>query len=157
MSLSTNSGSHSANTSTNYSNQQHGSSSYSGSSFSSTGPRYNNNDVFDGYHLLRRNNRSNNYSSYAEGDSYRAQHIPALMENGGAKHSHNSSWSNSSYSQSASQSHQQSYYPNQQWNQWNQYNSAMYYQGSYQQQYPSSSNTGFVPPLPKGPPPPAPR
>ncbi|CAF3301403.1 unnamed protein product [Rotaria sp. Silwood2] len=58
--------------------------SHSNTSFSSTGLRYNNNDIFDGYHLLRGRNRNNNYSSYIERDSYRAQHIPALMTNVGS-------------------------------------------------------------------------
>ncbi|UJR21217.1 hypothetical protein I4U23_024314 [Adineta vaga] len=118
------------------------STSSSSNYWSNTGPRYNNNDVFDGHYLLRRNNRNNNYSSYIEGDSYRAQHIPALMENGGTNSNTNSSssWSN----------------PQQQWNQWNQYN-AMYYQSVYQQQqYYQNNNTGFVPPLPKSAPPPPP-
>src|SRR5579862_6640457 len=95
--------------------------------WSNTGPRYNNNDVFDGHYLLRRNNRNNNYSSYIEGDSYRAQHIPALMENGGNNSNtpSSTSWSNPQYSQQQQQ---------QQWSQWNQYNAAMYYQSVYQQQ-----------------------
>ncbi|CAF2110174.1 unnamed protein product [Rotaria magnacalcarata] len=113
--------------------------------WSNTGPRYNNNDVFDGHYLLRRNNRSSNYSSYIEGDSYRAQHIPALMENGGS----NSNNTNSSTSWSNPQNPQQ-------WSQWNQYNTAMYYQSVYQQQYYQNNNAGFVPPLPKTAPPPPP-
>jgi hypothetical protein len=120
-------------------NQAQTSSSY----WSNTGPRYNNNDVFDGHYLLRRNNRSNNYSSYIEGDSYRAQHIPALMENGGT---------NSNKSSSTSWTNPQQ----QQWSQWNQYNAAMYYQSVYQQQYYQNNNTGFTPPLPKTAPPPPP-
>lgn len=140
MSLSANQ----SNSSSQYSNPT---SNYSSTSFSSSGPRYNNNDVFDGYHLLRRNNRSNNYSSYIEGDSYRAQHIPALLENGG--NSNSSSWSNSS-------SYYQQNNSNQQWNQWNQYNTNMYYQNTYQQQHYQNNNSGFVPPLPKAPPPPPP-
>ena len=76
----------------------------SSSPWSNTGPRYNNNDVFDGHYLLRRHNRSNNQTNYIEGDSYRAQHIPALMEgNGGtppAKTNSSSTWSsNPPYSQ----------------------------------------------------------
>jgi len=136
------------------SNPPQSSSSY----WSNTGPRYNNNDVFDGHYLLRRNNRNNNYSAFIEGDSYRAQHIPALMENGGNNTTPNpppasssSSWTNPQYSQQ------------QQWNQWNQYNTAMYYQSVYQQQqYYQNNNTGFIPPLPKAaplpnaPPPPPP-
>ncbi len=126
------------------SNQGQTSSSY----WSNTAPRYNNNDVFDGHYLLRRNNRSNNYSSYIEGDSYRAQHIPALMENGGNNSNTNASpYSTPQYSQQQQQ---------QQWNQWNQYNAAaMYYQSVYQQQY-YQNNTGFTPPLPKTAPPPPP-
>ncbi|CAF0873078.1 unnamed protein product [Adineta ricciae] len=119
------------------------SSSSTSSYWSNTGPRYNNNDVFDGHYLLRRNNRNNNYSSYIEGDSYRAQHIPALMENGGGNNNTNSSssWSNPQQ---------------QQWSQWNQYNT-MYYQSVYQQQqYYQNNNSGFVPPLPKSAPPPPP-
>ncbi|CAF5008234.1 unnamed protein product [Rotaria sp. Silwood1] len=46
--------------------------SHSNTSFSSTDPSYNNNDVFDGYHFLRGTNRNNNYSSYVEYNSYRA-------------------------------------------------------------------------------------
>ncbi len=116
--------------------------------WSNTGPRYNNNDVFDGHYLLRRNNRNNNYSAYIEGDSYRAQHIPALMENGG----NNSNPNPSSASSSSWTNPQQQ----QQWNQWNQYNAAMYYQSVYQQQVYQNTNTGFTPPLPKAAPPPPP-
>ena len=122
--------------------------------WSNSGPRYNNNDVFDGHYLLRRNNRSNNYSSYIEGDSYRAQHIPALMENGGQNSNNNTSSSSSSSSSSYSNPQ---YSQNQQWNQWNSYNTAMYYQSVYQQQqYYQNNNPGFVPPLPKAAPPPPP-
>jgi hypothetical protein len=130
----------SLNPNTTSTNQPQASSSY----WSNTGPRYNNNDVFDGHYLLRRNNRNNNYSAYIEGDSYRAQHIPALMENGGSNSNTNSStpWTNPQQ---------------QQWNQWNQYNAAaMYYQSVYQQQYYQNNNTGFTPPLPKTAPPPPP-
>ncbi|CAF3405393.1 unnamed protein product [Rotaria sp. Silwood1] len=121
--------------------------------WSNTGPRYNNNDVFDGHYLLRRNNRNNNYSAYIEGDSYRAQHIPALMENGGNNSTTNSStsWTNPQNSQQQQQQQQQ-----QQWSQWNQYNAAMYYQSFYQQQYYQNNSTGFIPPLPKTAPPPPP-
>ncbi|CAF2342137.1 unnamed protein product [Rotaria sp. Silwood2] len=128
--------------------------SHSNTSFSSIGPRYNNNDVFDGYHILRgtnrnnnNNNNNNNYSSYIERDSYRAQHIPALMINGGNANNNPSpiSWSNSQ---------QQQNYSNQQ--QWNQYNAAMYYQNAYQQQYYQNNNLAFTPPLPRAPPPPPP-
>ena len=118
-------------------------SSAASSYWSNTGPRYNNNDVFDGHYLLRRNNRNTNYSAYIEGDSYRAQHIPALMENGGNNSNTNSttSWSN----------------PQQQWNQWNQYSTAMFYQSVYQQQqYYQNNSPGFIPPLPKTAPPPPP-
>jgi len=171
MSLGMNSGG--SNNQQNYQNQQQSSSypshmstssGYSGTSFPSSGPRYNNSDVFDGYHLLRRPNRNPNYSSYAEGDSYRAQHIPALMEN---ESNNASAWSKSQSSQHS----QQQNYPNpqqqqqqqqqQQWSQWNQYNAAcwnnaaMYYQNAYQQQQLHQNNTSvFTPPLPKGPPPP---
>ncbi len=117
-------------------------SSYSNTSFSSTGPRYNNNDVFDGYHLLRRTNQNNNYSSYIEGDPYRAQHIPALIENE-RNYNSSTSWLNS----------QQQNYRNQQWNQ---YNTPMYNQNPYQQLYYQNNNIGFTPPLPKEPPPPLP-
>ncbi|CAF0817704.1 unnamed protein product [Rotaria sp. Silwood1] len=119
----------------------------SNTSFSSIGPRYNNSDVFDGYHLLRGTNRNNNYSSYIERDSYRAQHIPALMTNGGNSNNNASpiSWPNSQ---------QQQNYSNQQ--QWNQYNAAMYYQNAYQQQYYQNNNLAFTPPLPRAPPPPPP-
>jgi hypothetical protein len=113
------------------SNPSNNQSNYSNTSFSSTGPRYNNNDIFDGYSLLRRTNQNNNYSSYIEGDSYRAQHIPALIENNRNYHP------------------QQQTYSNQQWNQ---YNTAMY----YQQQYYSNNNIRFTPPLPREPPPPLP-
>jgi len=133
------------------SNQGQSSSSY----WSNTGPRYNNNDVFDGHYLLRRNNRSNNYASYIEGDSYRAQHIPALMENGANNSNTNPtpSYSSPNYSQQQQQQQQQ-----QQWSQWNQYNAAMYYQSVYQQQYYQNNTPGFTPPLPKtAPPPPPPR
>lgn len=138
----------SLNTNTNSTTAQPQTSSASSSTsyWSNTGPRYNNNDVFDGHYLLRRNNRSTNYSSYIEGDSYRAQHIPALMENGGSNSNTNSStqWLNPQNSQ-------------QQWSQWNQYNAAMYYQSFYQQQqYYQNNNPGFVPPLPKTAPPPPP-
>jgi hypothetical protein len=132
------------------SNQGQSSSSY----WSNTGPRYNNNDVFDGHYLLRRNNRSNNYASYIEGDSYRAQHIPALMENGANNSNTNPtpSYSSPNYSQQQQQQQQQ------QWSQWNQYNAAMYYQSVYQQQYYQNNTPGFTPPLPKtAPPPPPPR
>ncbi|CAF0801409.1 unnamed protein product [Rotaria sordida] len=128
--------------------------SHSNTSFNSTGTRYNNNDVFDGYHLLRGTNRNNNYSSYIERDSYRAQHIPALMINGGNS-SHNTSsisWQNSQQQQQQQQ--QQQNYSNQQ--QWNQYNAAMYYQNVYQQQYYQNNNLAFTPPLPRAPPPPPP-
>ena len=135
------------NSSNYYSNQQSTSvSSYSSTSaFGNTGPRYNNSDVFDGYHLLRRHNRNNNYSNYIEGDSYRAQHIPALIES--------SSGSNTSSNTGHSYSQQQSYCPNQSWNS---YNTAMYYQNAYRPQFYPNSSRGFVPPLPKGPPPPPP-
>jgi hypothetical protein len=140
----------SLNTNTNPPNQGQSTSSY----WSNTGPRYNNNDVFDGHYLLRRNNRSNNYSSYIEGDSYRAQHIPALMENGGNNSNTHSSSSSSSYSSTPQYSQQQQ---QQHWNQWNQYNAAMYYQSVYQQQQSyQNSSTGFQPPLPKTAPPPPP-
>jgi len=160
MSLHTNTANTSSNQSSHYSSSPSTSSNYSSTGFSNTGPRYNNSEVFDGYHLLRRHNRNNNYSSYIEGDSYRAQHIPALMENGGSGSNNtgnigqttSSSWSSSSYSR-------QNNYSNQQWNQWSQYNSSTYYQNAYQQPYyptNSSTSTGFVPPLPKAPPPPPP-
>jgi hypothetical protein len=142
MSLNTN---HGTNQSI-YSNQQQASSGYPGTPFSASAPHYNNNDLFDGYHLLRRPNRTNNYSSYIEGDSYRAQHIPALEENGGYYNYNNpsSSWSNSQQQQR------------------NQYNTSMYYQNAYQQQYYQNNSTGFIPPLPRvelppPPPPPPPR
>ncbi|CAF2819124.1 unnamed protein product [Rotaria sp. Silwood2] len=35
--------------------------SHSNTSFSSTDLRYNNNHIFDGYHILRGRNRNNNY------------------------------------------------------------------------------------------------
>jgi hypothetical protein len=117
-------------------NNSHNQSSYSNPSFNSSGPRYNNNDVFDGYYLLRRPNQ-NNYSSYSEGDSYRARHISALIEDGNNNTSSNSK-------------------------QWNQYNTnywnnpSMRYQNAYQQQYYQNNNTGFIPPLPKAPHPPPP-
>jgi hypothetical protein len=131
----------SLNPNTSSNNQSQSSTNY----WSTSGPRYNNNDVFDGHYLLRRNNRTNNYSAYIEGDSYRAQHIPALMENGG-----NNSNTNSSSSSWSNPQHQP-------WNQWNQYNTAMYYQNAYQQQqYYQNNNTGFTPPLPKSAPPPPP-
>lgn len=130
----------SLNTNTTSTTQTSASSSY----WSNTGPRYNNNDVFDGHYLLRRNNRNTNYSTYIEGDSYRAQHIPALMENGG----NNSNLNNSSTSWTNPQQ--------QHWNQWNQYNAAMYYQSVYQQQFYQNNNVGFTPPLPTTAPPPPP-
>ena len=132
MSLNTNNG----NNPSIYSNRQQTSSSYFGTPFSAPGPHYNNNDLFDGYHLLRRTNRTNNYSSYIEGDSYRAQHIPALVENEGYYNRSNSS---------TSWLHSQQ--------QWNQYNASMYHQNTYQQQYYQNNSTGFIPPLPTAAPP----
>lgn len=103
------------------------------SPWSNNGPRYNNNEVFDGHYLLRRHQRpANRYPSHIEGDSYRTRHITALME-GGTNNNTNTQG-------------------------WNSYNPAMFYQNNYQQQqYYNNNHTGFVPPpLPPPPPPPPP-